>query len=126
MAYTYPPAGPVLSSDLSAAQVHYLLKSPALLARRIRDLSLYGYIADVLLPARYQAMGGAILYPNGEPVFANDDPEAVGVLGEYPLTTIDAGTLALAKTVKWGRDVEVSDESISRMQADPLNRALSR
>jgi hypothetical protein len=126
MAYTYPPVAATLSPDLTAAQVHYLLKSPALLARRIRDLSLYKYIADYLLPAKYVAMGGAILYPSGEPVFANDDPEAVGILGEYPLTTLDAGTLALAKTVKWGRDVEVSDESISRMLTDPLNRALSR
>lgn len=126
MAYTYPPAATTLSSDLTAAQVHYLLKSPALLARRIRDLSLNKYIADYLLTGRYVAQGGAILYPNGEVLFTADDPEAVGILGEYPLTTLDAGTLATARTVKWGRDVEVSDEAISRMLADPLNRALSK
>lgn len=126
MAYTYPPAGPTLSTDLTAAQVHYLLKSPGLIARRVRDLSLYRFIADFLLTGRYVAVGGAILYPNGESLFANDDPEAVGPLGEYPLTTVDAGTLALAKTVKWGRDVEISDESISRMLVDPLNRALTK
>jgi len=126
MAYTYPPAGPTLSSDLTAAQVHYLLKSPGLIARRVRELSLYRYIADFLLTARYTAVGGAILYPNGESLFTNDDPEAIGPLGEYPLTTLDAGTLAMAKTVKWGRDVEVSDEAITRMLADPLNRALTK
>lgn len=126
MAYTYPPATPTLSTDLTVAQVHYLLKNPGLLARRVRDLSLNAYIADYLLPARYVAEGGAILYPNGETLFTADDPEAVGIGGEYPLTTLDTGTLALAKTVKWGRDVEVFDESISRMLADPLNRALTK
>lgn len=126
MTYTYPPAPATLSSDLTALQVHYLLKSPALLARRIRDLSLNKYIADYLLVGRYVAQGGAILYPNGEPLFTHDDPEAILPLGEYPLTQLDAGTMAMAKTVKWGRDVEVSDEAISRMLADPLNRALQK
>ena len=124
--YTYPPPAATLDGTLTVQQVHYLLKNPALLARRVRTLALNKYIADFLLPARYVAMGGAILYPNGEPLFANDDPEAVGVGGEYPLTTIDAGTLALAKTVKWGRDVEIYDESISRMLVDPVSRALER
>ncbi len=126
MAYTYPPAPATLNGDLTIAQVHYLLKNPALLARRVRDLSLNKYIADWLLPAKYKVEGGSILYSNGEGLFTADNPEAVGIGGEYPLTTIDAGTLALAKTTKWGRDIEIFDESISRMQADPLNRALTK
>lgn len=122
--YTYPPAPATLDGTLTIQQVHYLLKNPALLARRVRDLSLQKYIADFLLPATYVAQGGSILYPNGETLFAADDPEAVGIGGEYPLTSIDAGTLAMAKTVKWGRDIEVYDESISRMLIDPVSRAL--
>lgn len=124
--YTYPPPAATIDGTLTVQQVHYLLKNPGLLARRVRTLALQKYIADFLLPARYVAQGGAILYPNGEPLFTNDDPEAVGVGGEYPLTTIDAGTLAMAKTVKWGRDVEVYDESISRMLVDPVSRALGK
>ena len=126
MPLTYPPPATTLSGDLTTAQVHYLLQRPALIARRIRDLALFRYIADWLLVARYRAQGGAILYPNGEPVFSNADPEQIGVGGEYPLDTVDAGTLALAKTVKWGRDVEIYDESIARMVLDPVNRALTR
>lgn len=122
MSFTYPAVG--LDNTLTVPQVHYLLKNPALLARRVRDLALYGYIADFLLTGRFQAVAGAILYPNGEPIFTNDDPEAVGVGGEYPLTSVGSGTMAMAKTVKWGRDVEIYDEEIAALQMNPVNRAL--
>ncbi|WP_205849883.1 hypothetical protein [Nakamurella flava] len=126
MPITYPPPAATLSPDLTATQVHYLLKNPSLIARRVRDLALNRYVADYLLTGRYTAEGGAILYPNGEPVFADSDPEAVGVGGEYPLDTVGQGTLAMARTVKWGRDGEVYDEAIKRMLIDPVNRLLSR
>lgn len=125
MSITYPPPAVALDGSLTIPQIHYLLKNPQLIARRVRDLALNRYIADYLLTGRYQAVGGAILYPNGEPVFADDDPEAVGVGAEYPLTKVGSGTLALAKTVKWGRDVEIYDETIEAMQMDPVNKALS-
>jgi hypothetical protein len=125
MPITYPPPAATLDGTLTVSQVHYLLKNPAQIARRVRTLALYRYIADFLLTGRYQAIGGAILYPNGEPVFSDNDPEAVGVGGEYPLDTIGTGTLAMAKTVKWGRDVEIFDEAIARMLIDPVNRALN-
>lgn len=126
MPITYPPPATTLDGTLTIAQVHYLLKNPQLVARRVRTLALNRYVSDFLLTARYRAVGGAILYPNGEPLFANDDPEMVGVGGEYPLTSVGAGTLALAKTVKWGRDVEIFDEAIARMLIDPVDRALTR
>lgn len=126
MPTTYPPPAPVLNSSLTAAEIHYLLRSPTRLARRIRDLSLYRYIADYLLTGRYQAQGGAVLYENGEPIFTNDDPEAIEPGGEYPQTSADDGTLGMAKTTKWGRDQPVTDEAISRQGIDPLNKALRR
>lgn len=126
MPITYPPPAATLDGSLTVQQVHYLLASPARIARRIRDLALYRYIADYLLTSHYQVQGGAILYANGEPVFSDNDPEAIGIGGEYPLDTIGAGTLAMAKTVKWGRDAEVYDEAIARMLIDPVNRALTR
>lgn len=122
--YEYPPPAPTLDGSLTIQQVHYLLKNPNLLARRVRTLALNKYVADFLLPERYQVVGGAILYPSGEPLFPNDDPEVVEIGAEYPLTNIEAGTLALAKTVNWGRDAEVFDVSIARMLVNPVNRAL--
>lgn len=126
MTYTYPPIPAATTQGGSALEIHQFLKSPTLLARRLRTLALNRYIADFLLTGRFVAQGGAVLYPSGEPLFANDDPEMVGVGAEYPLTTLSEGTFALTRTAKWGRDVEIFDEAISRMTVNPLDIALTR
>lgn len=126
MTYTYPPPPAAVTQGGTALEVHQFLQNPTLLARRIRTLALNKYIADYLLVGRFVAAGGAILYPTGEPLFANDDPEIVGVGGEYPLTTTGEGAFSLTKTAKWGRDVEIFDETISRMTVSPADRALQR
>lgn len=122
--YTYPTL-PDTGGDLSAEQIHQLLKDPTLIARRLETLLDNKFIADYLLTGRYTAQGGAILYPNGDPIFAADDPEAVAPGAEYPLTPMTVGDLASAKTVKWGQDSEVTDEAISRLRMDPVNRVLT-
>jgi hypothetical protein len=43
---------------------------------------------------------------------------------EYPLIAPPTGSAALAKTVKWGQDALVTDESIKRQLMDPVNRGL--
>lgn len=126
MTYTYPATGAVVTQGGTALEVHQFMKSPTLLARRIRDLALNRYIADYLLTGRFVAQGGAILYPTGEPLFVNDDPEIVAPLGEYPLTSTGEGVMSLTKTAKWGRDAEVSDEAISRFTISPVERLLTR
>jgi hypothetical protein len=126
MTYTYPGPDTALTQAGTAQEIHQFMKSPTLLARRIRDLSLNRYIADYLLVGRFTAQGGAILYPTGEPLFANDNPEIVAPLGEYPLTSTGEGAMALTKTAKWGQDAEISDEAISRFTINPVERILSR
>lgn len=126
-ALIYPPAGPVVSGDdLSTVEIHRLLKSPTLIARRIRDLALHRYIADVLLTGRFKAVGGSILYESGEPLFAEDDPEAITPGAEYPLTKTGIGSLETAKTTKWGQDTKITDEAISRLGINPVDRALTK
>lgn len=126
MVYTYPGVPANLTQSGTALEIHQFMKSPTLLARRIRDLSLNRYIADYLLTGRFVAQGGAILYPTGEPLFVNDNPEIVQPLAEYPLTSTGEGAMALTKTAKWGQDAEVSDEAISRYLVSPVERLLTR
>lgn len=125
MAYTYPGAAPALTESLTAVQIHHLLKNPTLLARRLQSLAQYRFLADFLLAGRFKAVGGAILYPNGDQMFTIDDPEAIGAGGSYPRTSIAENILSIAKTTKWGRDVEIFDEAISRMLLNPVNKALA-
>ncbi|WP_378735512.1 hypothetical protein [Nocardia brasiliensis] len=122
MPITYPPAAPTLSGDLLS--ISRFLKDPTLIARRLRTLAEQRFIADVLLTGRYPAEGGSVTYETGESIYADRAPEAVAPGAEYPLTTAGTGTAQIAKTVKWGRDIEITDESVSRLKLDPVNRAM--
>jgi hypothetical protein len=124
MAYTYPPAAPSLSGDVET--INRFLKNPTLVQRRLRTLAEQRYIADAILTGRYKAEGGAVLYETGESIFADDDPRAVAAGAEYPLTGVGTGAASLAKTVKWGEDTEITDESIARRQMDPVDRAFTK
>ncbi|MBR7191719.1 hypothetical protein [Gordonia sp. SCSIO 19800] len=120
----YPPAAPTLSGD--ALTIDRFLKDPTLVARRLRTLAEQRFIADVLLSARLTTDSGSILYETGESIYSDRAPEAVAPGSEYPLTTVGTGDAQLAKTVKWGRDAEITDEAISRQRIDPVNRALTK
>ncbi|MFI6368919.1 hypothetical protein ACIBG0_40110 [Nocardia sp. NPDC050630] len=122
MPYTYPPAAPTISGD--NITISRFLKDPTLIARRLRTLAEQRFISDVLLTGRFDATGGAITYESGESMYSDRAPEAVAPGGEYPLTSIGEGNAQVAKTVKWGRDSEITDESIARRKMDPVNRAL--
>jgi hypothetical protein len=123
--FTYP-APPATVSGGNTVEVHYLLKTPSLIARRLRTLLEQRYIADFLLQGRFTAVGGALLYETGEPIGTNADPEAVAPGAGYPQTTASSGELAAAKTSKWGQDVPVFDEAISRLGINPVDRAFTK
>lgn len=123
--YTYP-APPATVSGGTTVEIHHLLKTPPLIARRLRTLLNQRYIADFILQGRFTAMGGAILYETGEPIFTNDDPESVAPGASYPQTTASSGELAAAKTSKWGQDVPVFDEAIGRLGINPVDRAFTK
>lgn len=78
----------------------------------------------MLLTGRFDATGGSIRYETGESIYADRAPEQVAPGAEYPLTSISDGTEQVAKTAKWGRDSEITDEAIARRKMDPVNRAL--
>lgn len=124
MPYTYPPAQPTLSGDVLS--INRFLKDPTSVARRLRTIAEQRFIADVLLSQRLTTESGSILYETGETIYSDRAPEAVTPGGEYPLTTISGGTAQTAKTVKWGRDAEITDEAISRQKMNPVERALGK
>lgn len=124
MPATYPPAAPTLSGD--QLTISTFLKSPELVARRLRTLAEQRFIADVLLTSRLSTSSGAVLYEQSESIYSDKAPESVAPGGEYPVTTVGSGTPQLAKTEKWGSDSIITDESISRQLLDPVNRAMTK
>src|SRR5690348_15260938 len=123
MPYFYPPASPTLSGDIET--ISRFLNDPTLIARRLRTLAEQRYIADSILTGRFQVSGGAVLYETGETIFTADNPRAVAPGAEYPLTTAPTGQASLAKTVKWGQDTKITDESIARQRMQPVNKAMT-
>lgn len=122
--YTYPVARP--EGTLTTSQIHLLLQSPQLIARRVADLTKMRFVADYLLSGRYSALGGGIFYETGEQIFASDSPEAVSPGAEYPKTVLTQGEIAAAKTVKWGIETDITDEKISQQGITIVNKALVR
>lgn len=121
---TYPAPGPTVNAD--AVTIHQFMKSPTSIARRVRTLLQQRYIADALLKQRLIAQGGAVLYDTGESLFTGEDAEIVNPGSEYPIITMNGGTLSLAKVDKWGQDSIVTDEAIARQLRNPVDKALSR
>lgn len=120
---TYPVPAIKDTEDLSTEQIHQLLRSQPAIARRVRTLAAQRFISDALLKGRFKSIGGAVLYENGDPLFAPDDPEAIQPGGEYPRSQVTAGDLAAARVDKWGRDVPIHDESIKRRGMDVVDKA---
>lgn len=124
--YTYPGAPVKVGSDLTTTEIHHLMKSPALLRKRLGTILDHKFISDYLLAGRFVAEGGAILYETGEQIFAADDPEAIAPGTEYPRTAMTSGELATARTTKYGRATEVTDEAISRLLISPVDKGLRK
>lgn len=121
MGLTYPAPAATISGDV--VSINRFLSNPTLVARRLRTLLEQRYIADALLQGRFRAEGGAIMYETGESIFIGEDPKAVAPSAEYPLVNVPSGAASIAKTVKWGQDTLITDESIARRLMDPVNRA---
>jgi len=124
MPYTYPPAPPTLSGDILS--INRFLSNPTLVARRLRTLAEQRFISDALLTQRLTASGGSVLYETGETIYTDTAPQGVAPGAEYPRTLVSHGTASLAKTTKWGSDVEVTDEAISRQNINPVDRAFEK
>src|SRR5688572_16657322 len=121
MPYTYPPAAPTVSGDVTS--IHTLLSRPDLLARRLRTLAEQRFISDALLTGRFTAVGGAIQYEQGESLYTDRTPEKIRPGMEYPLAGLTMGATQIAEVQKWGQQVPITDEAIKRLLRNPVDRA---
>lgn len=122
---TYP--NPVEEKTLTADEVHRFLRSPALVARRLQQMTDLSFVADQLLTGTATATGtGAIMVEQDGKLFLDDDPEVIAPGGEYPLVTSDDIGAYLVAVRKKGFDSEITDEKIARTPTDTLRKLLAQ
>jgi hypothetical protein len=124
MPLLYPAAPATLSGDTES--ISRFLKSPALVARRLRTLAEQRFIADALLTGRLPVDGGSVEYETGESIYSGTNPGPVMPGSEYPLVTVGDGNASIASVVKWGQDTLVTDEAIKRRRMSPVEKALQK
>lgn len=112
MPHVYPAPPAQIAGDVIT--ISRFLNSPAVVQRRLRELALNRFIADVLLTGRYETSGGSLLYEQNESQYTNRAPEAVNPGAEYPRSSATPGPAAIAAVTKWGQDVPVTDEHVKR------------
>jgi hypothetical protein len=120
MPYTYPPVAPTVSGDFTT--IHALLQRPDLIARRLRTIAEQRFISDVLLTGRFNAVGGAIQYEQADSLYTDRTPETIRPGAEYPMAGLGIGPTQVAEVQKWGQDVPIFDESIKRLNRNPVDR----
>jgi hypothetical protein len=120
----YPAPAPTIAGDYLT--ISTFLNSPTLLTRALRTLAEQRFISDALLTGRYVATGGAVRYEQNESIYTDKASGAVMPGGEYPMSSLGTGPSQMASVVKWGEDVPITDESIHRMNFDPVQRALTK
>jgi hypothetical protein len=121
---TYPIPGSSLGNT-TVAQALAFLKSPTLIARRFSEiLSDHNFLAHYLLRGRYTMVGGAIAYTPDEAISSGSSAETVAPGGEYPLTALPADAAVLVAALKKGLGTEIADETVGRLQMDPIEKAI--
>lgn len=125
MPYTYPPNAPARTGD--TVTIHRLLKDEQQIAKRLRTLASERFLADLLLTGRFTTDSGSVAWDeDDESFYTSRTPETIRPGGEYPQAAVGMGTQQNAATQKWGQDVPVKDEAISRLKVRPVDVAFSK
>lgn len=122
---TYPDVK--REGTLTTEEVHRFLSNPALVSRRMQQLTDLTFVSDYLLRGSADATGtGSIMVEEDGPLFVDSNPEVIAPGAEYPLITAADIAAALLATRKTGFDSEVTDEKIARTPRDTLQKLLTR
>lgn len=120
----YPVAPPSISGDVLS--INRFLKDTPWVARALRSVGNEQFVADKILTGQFWTESGSIGYEQNESIYADRAPKAVPPGGEYPITPISTGPASTANTVKWGNDVLLTDELISRQRYNVVERSFRK
>lgn len=108
MTQTVNPFGSSL--DGQRLTVNMLIKQPAIIRARMLSMLDQMFITDAILREGPAALGGAVVYNESTPLFADEDPSVVAEFGEIPVIGTSLGIPHAVYTVKRALGVEISEE----------------
>lgn len=123
MPFTYPPRGGTITDD-GLMTVSRFLNSPALLTRRLRDLTDRQFVGDRMLGQRIEAVGGMVEYEVSESMFSARTPQIIEPHAEIPLSTSAPGVSKLEAIKKVGLAEDITLEAVKRQRMSPVERKL--
>lgn len=125
MSGIYAPPAPAADNNNDTITVNRFINSPTLVYRTMRSLVQKRMVGGLILSGRLDLTGsGSAIFEVGESIYANDDPQIVDDLMDYPLTDDDTGDVAVAATEKWGLGTEISDKVIARNRMDIVRKKI--
>ncbi len=122
-----PDLYPIVSvQDGPQLTVNDIIKDPAVVPRRIIDITAQRFIADQLLRKGPSATAGVVKFWQSNPLFSSTASEVVGEFGQFPVGVNDLGQLMLTQTAKRGLGVRISLEMVNRNDIDAVNLQINQ
>jgi hypothetical protein len=121
MVYPAPPA--TLNGQIIT--INRALRSPTLVQKQIETLADEQMVGEKLLTGRVTAQGGSVIYGVDNSIYNDRGPRAVNAGAEYPRALPQEDVDAIVSTTKYGEDVPLTDEEISREQFSAVDRQLA-
>lgn len=106
--------------------VNTMVKSPTLIPKRILSMMENQFLADSVLRSGGSAPGGAIMYWESTPLYADTDPQVLDEFGEIPTTSGKLGTPKFVRTVRRALGFRVSKTMQDRNNVDAVNTQITQ
>lgn len=103
-----------------------IIKNPALVPRRILDITNNLFIADRLLRKGPTAVAGVVKFYASNPLFSTSPTEVVGEFGQIPVAANELGQLFITQTAKRALGVRISLEMVNRNDIDAVNLQIAQ
>lgn len=103
-----------------------IIKSPAVVPRRILDITNNLFVADKLLRKGPTAVAGVVKFYASNPLFSMSPSEVVGEFGQIPVAANELGQLFISQTAKRGLGVRISLEMVNRNDIDAVNLQINQ
>jgi hypothetical protein len=118
--------GAVSAQDGPQLTVNDIIKDPAVVPRRIIDVTSSRFIADQLLRKGPTADAGVVKFYQSNPLFSMTPTEIVGEFGQIPVAFNELGQLFVVQTAKRGLGVRISIEMVNRNDIDAVNLQINQ